>query len=93
MKHPLPFAAAIFAFGIAGTALAVDVVNEDPTTHQIVITEGTDSEAFDLNAGQSIADICGKCLLQVGEDDPVSTEGDQVAIIKDGRIEIRQKTN
>lgn len=93
MKHALPLAAAFFAFGFAGAANAVDVVNEDPTTHQVVVTEGEDSESIDVTGGQSIADICGKCVLQVGESDPVQIEGDQVAVIKDGRIEIRPKAN
>lgn len=93
MKHMLPIAAAIFALGFAGTSQAVDVVNEDQTTHQVVITQGEDAEAFDLEGGQSLADICDKCLLQVGDSEPVSTEGDQVAVIKGGKIEIKSRTN
>jgi len=93
MKHVLPIAVAIFALGFAGTGNAVDVVNEDTATHQVVVTEGDQAEAIDLQGGQSLADICEKCLLQVGESDPVSIEGNQVAVIKNGKIEIKSNTN
>lgn len=92
MNHALAFAAAVVAFGFSTAANAVDVVNEDLNTHQIVVIDDGETTSFELASGESILDLCEKCSVQIGVTDPVTAEGDQVAVIKGGKIDIRSKT-
>lgn len=87
-----PLATTVVAFGFSTAANAVDIVNEDPDTHQIVVTDSGESTSFELASGRAILDLCEKCSVQIDGTDSATAEGDQVAVIKDGKIDIRLET-
>lgn len=93
MSRALAFAIAMVAFGFFAAANAVDVVNEDLDTHQIIVTDSGEPTSFELAGGESILDLCEKCSVQIGETDPVTAESDQIVVIKGGKIDIRSKTH
>lgn len=89
MKHALPFAAAVFALGFVGTAHAVDVVNEDQTTHQVIINDGEDIEVYDIDGGKKLANVCDSCVLQVTGHGTFKPSGRQVVVISGGKVEVK----
>lgn len=89
MKYALPFAAAVFALGISGTANAVDVVNEDQFIHQVIINDAEDIEVYDVQPGSRLVNVCDSCVLQVGGLGTVKPTGRQVVVISGGSIEVK----
>ncbi len=92
MRKILMISVAAIVCGLAGSAVAVDVVNEDFDTHLIVVTEAGETTSFELAPGQKVLDICEKCSVQIDGTDPVPVEGNQVAVIKGGVINIRKSS-
>lgn len=89
MKHVLPIAAVAFALGFAGAANAVDVVNEDQFQNQVVIGDGEDLNAYLVNSGETLRNVCDSCVMQIGGHDPVKASGKQVVVISGGKVEIK----
>ena len=89
MKHALPFVAAVFAFGFVGSANAVDVVNEDQFTHQVIINDAEDIEVYEVQPGKTLANVCDSCVMQIGSLATVKPAGKQVVVIGGGNVEVK----
>jgi len=90
VKHVLLAGAVALAL-VSGTmaAQAVDVVNEDENTHEIIVETDGNAQAVEILAGETLPSLCGKCTISLGDTDPVEIEGDQVAVIKGGKLQLR----
>ena len=85
----LPFiGAAAIALAFAAPVHAVDVTNEQDTEVQLTVSDNDGSELINLAAGETIPNLCEKCKLVVG-DESLNVEGDQVAVIRNGKISVR----
>jgi len=93
MKYLLLAGAAALAVAAAGfPAQAVDVVNEDPGTHEVFVSKGESDEAtmIELLPGNTAKGVCDRCTLDIGQGgETVQAEGNQIAVIKDGKLLIR----
>lgn len=78
--------AAVLACGAPYVAQAVDLVNEDDTDHVIMINENGEETGIALSAGESVTEVCGSCSLTIGDNDPVSAEGDDIIVVKNGQL-------
>ncbi len=79
---------AAVALALAAPAFAVDVTNEQDTEVQLTVSDNDGSELINLAAGETIPNLCEKCKLVVG-DESLNVEGDQVAVIRNGKISVR----
>lgn len=79
---------AAVALAFAAPAFAVDVTNEQDTEVQLTVSDNDGSELVNIAAGETIPNLCEKCKLVVGEES-LSVEGDQVAVIRNGKISVR----
>ena len=79
---------AAVALALAAPAFAVDVTNEQDTEVQLTVSDNDGSELVNLAAGETIPNLCEKCKLVVGEES-LNVEGDQVAVIRNGKISVR----
>ncbi|MEQ8229819.1 MAG: hypothetical protein RIA64_17175 [Rhodospirillales bacterium] len=84
---PLIGAAALL-FAVAAPAHAVDVTNEQDTDIQLTVSDSEGSEMVNVAAGETIPNLCEKCKLVLGEES-LNVEGDQIAVIRSGKISIR----
>tara|TARA_B100000424_G_scaffold227972_1_gene188967 strand:- start:32 stop:334 length:303 start_codon:yes stop_codon:yes gene_type:complete len=96
-NHPFPedymnvktfIGTAAVALALAAPAFAVDVTNEQDTEVQLTVSDNDGSELINLAAGETIPNLCEKCKLVVG-DESLNVEGDQVAVIRNGKISVR----
>jgi len=90
VKHVLLAGIAALAL-VAGTmaAQAVDVVNEDENTHEIIVETEGNAKAIEILPGETLPSLCGKCTISLEDSDTVEIEGDQVAVIKGGKLQLR----
>ena len=79
---------AAVALALVAPAFAVDVTNEQATEVQLTVSDNDGSELVNLAAGETIPNLCEKCKLVVGEES-LNVEGDQVAVIRNGKISVR----
>lgn len=85
----LPFiGAAAIALALAAPAKAVDVTNEQETEIQLTVSDSEGSEMVNIAAGETIPNLCEKCKLVLG-DEALNVQGDQVAVIRGGKLSIR----
>jgi len=78
-------ALAIVAF--AAGSYAVDVTNEDQQTHFVtLIGDGGFAQQHEILAGQTLKGICEKCSVSLDGEESFDVTGDQVAMIKDGKL-------
>ena len=85
----LPFiGAAAMALVLAAPAMAVDVSNEQETEVQLTVSDSEGSEMVNIAAGETIPNLCEKCKLVLG-DETISVQGDQIAVIRGGKLSIR----
>jgi|GEM_PF-910045 len=82
-------AAAIFALSPVSGAWAVDIINEDNEAHVIFVGNGSDAEEVEIDGNQTLQGICSSCDLLLEDDEPLSVKGDQIVVIKNGKIFIR----
>ncbi|MEK9671928.1 MAG: hypothetical protein VW268_05415 [Rhodospirillaceae bacterium] len=81
---------ALAAVLVTAPAYAVDVVNQDQTEAQILVTDNQGSDLMRVQPGESFIEICTKCTINLGGE-AMQFEGSQIAVIRDGRLSI--KTN
>ena len=89
MKYALPLAAAMFAFGFAGAANAVDVVNEDRVTQTILVSDDDITVAYHVEGGTRLTRICDSCVMQIGDIGSFKAAGKQVVVISGGKAEVK----
>lgn len=79
-------AVAVLALSMApfASANAVDITNQDETSHLVVISTDSDDRELEIGAGETLQDVCAKCAIQVGDSDPLETEGNELVLIQDG---------
>jgi len=78
--------AAVFLCVTAQIAGAVDLVNEDDTDQIVMMTENGEETGITISAGESITDVCGSCSLTIGDNEPVTAEGDEIVVVKNGQL-------
>ena len=85
----LPFiGAAVIALAFAAPVHAVDVTNEQDTDIQLTVSDSEGSELVNIAAGETVPNLCEKCKINLGEES-VSVEGDQIAVIRGGKLSVR----
>ncbi|MBL6933272.1 MAG: hypothetical protein ISR45_10010 [Rhodospirillales bacterium] len=77
--------AAISTLPMSG-ARAVDIVNDDDTSHSISVGIEGDFQEFEIAAGETLKNVCQECIIQIGDGEPVIAEGDQLIVINDGKL-------
>ncbi len=94
VKHVLLAGAAALAL-VTGTmaAQAVDVVNEDENTHEIIVETEGNAKTIEILSGDTLTGICAQCFLSIGDSDAIEVEGEQIAVIKGGKLQLRSKVN
>jgi len=74
-------------------AQAVDVVNSDEESHELMVEIDGNAQVIEVLPGNTMTDVCGRCILSMEDGDSVEAEGDLVAVIKGGKIELKSKVN
>ena len=84
--------AAVAALFVAplSTALAVDIVNEDETPYEVLVTSGGDTMTIDIEPEATLGDVCDSCNLEIEGEEPISAEGKDVVRIRDGMLSIER---
>lgn len=72
-----------FAFSPAG-AQALEIVNQDEQNHVVILATDDGEKEIEIAAGETANEDCTKCIVQVGEGEPMEVQGDAVVVIKDG---------
>ena len=67
-------------------ALAVDIANEDEVNHTVLIGNDGAIEEVEVVAGETMMDVCDACTVQIGDDEPVQAQGEQVVVIIGGKL-------
>jgi hypothetical protein len=89
MKRTLLAGAAALALAtLSSGAHAVDVVNHDQMVHELQITIDWKDAVLEVPAGQTLKDICEKCSLSLDGEESFDLSGDQVAMIRNGKLKI-----
>ena len=70
-------------------AFAVDVVNEDKNPYQLVIMDDYGQRSVEIQAGQSLRNLCSACAVTIETDDPLEAHGTETVLIKDGKLWIQ----
>ncbi len=78
-------AAAIAILPITG-AFAVDIANQDDVNHVVSIVSNGDLAKIEVAAGETMTDVCDSCTVQIGDDEPVVAQGEQMVVIIDGKL-------
>lgn len=70
-------------------AAAVDVVNEDPQSHRLVLVETGEAMSVTIRPHGSYTDVCAACVVRVvapdGRATEVSAEDGDTVVIRAGR--------
>ncbi len=89
MKRVLTAGATALALTLSTGAFAVDVVNQDAEAHQLTVSiNGTETEV-DVPAGATLKGVCEQCALSLDGEELYEAAGEQVAMIKDGKLKIQ----
>ena len=89
MKKPFLIAfVAMFAAAPLTAAHAVDAVNTDGQDHVLLVSSDDGAKQVEIGAGQTIKSLCKACEITIGDQDPVSAEGDEVVSIKGGKASV-----
>lgn len=70
---------------VASPALAVDLVNEDAVTYEVLLDDGSEPRLISIAAGETLTKVCDECVLSVG-DSSLDAEEIEVAVIKNGAL-------
>lgn len=82
--------AAILSTAPLTSARAVNIENQDSQDYQMIIeTDGGDAMEIEISAGQNVDNVCDACYIHFGEYEPFPAEGDEVILITDGQLSIR----
>jgi hypothetical protein len=68
---------------------AVDVVNEDEETYELVISEGSMSRTLILEGWGTVDNVCEACTIEIDGVGEIDAIEDEVVVIKDGAAKIR----
>jgi len=87
MKSTLFPAAAFLAASLFALPLgAVDVVNQDEEDRLITVTDENGTEEIVVGPGETLADICETCKIQLEGGQPVDVKADEVVVIKNNSM-------
>jgi len=78
-------AAAISILPITAS-LAVDIANEDEVNHTVLIGNDGVIDEVEVVAGETMMDVCDVCTIQIGDDEPIHAQGEQVVVIMGGKL-------
>jgi hypothetical protein len=79
-------AVALSVFLLAEPAHAVDISNQDTEDRTVTVTEGGESNAVEIAAGETVESVCEKCTISNEGGDKLELSGEQKAVIKDGKL-------
>jgi len=75
---------------IAG-ARAANLVNQDDEEHEIVVITGEGAEVIVVAPKETIEDVCGACVIELGDDNSVEvTLKIKTVNIKEGKLSANQ---
>lgn len=89
MKRLLMAGAAALALSLPAAGFAVDVTNQDDKAHQVTVKTDGAEKLIDVPAGETLKGVCEKCSLSLVGEDGVEAAGDQIAMIKSGKLTIQ----
>ncbi len=78
-------AAAISILPLSAT-FAVDITNEDEVNHTVLIGNDGVIDEVEVVAGETMMDVCVACTVQIGDDEPIHAQGEQVVVIIGGKL-------
>ena len=79
-------AAAAFLCAPLSTSLAVDIINDDETPYEVLVTDGSDTLAVPIEPGATVVDVCTSCTVEIDGADAVTAEDVDVVRIRDGSL-------
>ena len=89
MRNTLMTAAvAVFVLASLTEAGAVDIVNDDDSPYVLLVDTGEVAKEVEVGGNQTVTGVCEACVVQIGDDDIVEAEGDQIVKIKGGKLKI-----
>lgn len=87
MKSILYPAAAFVAASLFALPLgAVDVLNQDDEDRLITVTDENGSEEIVVGPGETLADVCEACKIQLEGGAPIDAREDEVVVIKNNAM-------
>lgn len=94
MKHfLLSSAAALSLILVTVPAQAVDVSNLDETTFLLTVDESGTEQTIEIFAGETLEGVCEQCKITTEDGQSLELSGNQVAIIKGGKLSQGQSAN
>ena len=79
-------AAAAFLCAPLSTSLAVDIVNDDETPYEVLVTDGSDTLTIPIGPGATAFDVCISCTVEIDGANAVAAEDVDVVRIRDGLL-------
>jgi hypothetical protein len=90
MIRMLTAGAVAIVLTVAGVdAKAVDIANEDEQPYQLQVNIDGDEKVIFVPAGETVTGICEECSLSLDGEDTVDAKGDQVAMIRNGKLTVQ----
>lgn len=86
MKRHSRLALAAAVLGIAGTAAAVDLKNEDSKKYDVKVEVGASTTSTSVEGNTTKVSICSDCKITVVGVGTVEASGSDVVVIKDGKL-------
>ena len=73
---------------VCGAVAAVDLKNEDSRSYNIKVKEGPATTSSSIDGNTTRLTICSDCSIQVEGVGSIEASGDEVVVIKDGKLSI-----